>query len=125
MNMRWLYYQVHGRKPARATTPRRQHSGPARSWKYKAWIRTLGCCCCGRVEGIEAAHTGKDGGAAIKASDYSCIPACSDCHQFAPDSYHRDRRRFEQRVFDRLGMTIPELVKMLNQEWKSGKEEAA
>ncbi len=126
MSSKWLYFEVHGRKPARQSRKSaRRDTGPARSWKYRAWIRTLGCCCCGTTEEIEAAHTGSDGGTRQKASDYSCIPACSDCHQFSPDSYHRDRQRFERRIFLRLGMTIPELVRMLNREWRAGKAEAA
>lgn len=126
MNPRWLFYQVHGRKPARQSRrATRRVTGPARSWKYRAWIRTLGCCCCGRTEEIEAAHTGTDGGTAQKSSDFSCIPLCSDCHTQAPHSHHRDRAECERRIFVRTGLTIAELVRMLNQEWASGKLEAA
>jgi hypothetical protein len=32
--------------------------------------------------------TGGDGGMAMKASDYSCIPLCPACHKFGPESYH-------------------------------------
>src|SRR3954463_12723064 len=126
MNIRWLYFQVHGRIPARATTRRRQRTtGPARSSKYRAWIRTLGCCCCGTVVGVEAAHTGSDGGAAQKSSDYSCIPLCTDCHTQAAHAHHRGRDECERRIVERIGMTIAEVVRMLNQEWRGGRAEAA
>jgi hypothetical protein len=126
VNTRWLYYQVHGRKPARSPQrAARQYSGPARNSKYKAWVRTLGCACCGSSYRVEAAHTGSDGGAKQKASDYSCIPLCWDCHQGAADSYHRDREAFAARLFARVRRTVEQLVKELNREWKLGKEQAA
>jgi hypothetical protein len=71
---------------------------PARNHKYRAWIRTLPCACCGLEPAGEAAHTGSDGGMRQKASDYSCIPLCSDCHRFAAHAYHRiGRAAFETR----------------------------
>lgn len=111
-----LFYAVHGRKPPRRA-PRAARRGPARSSKYKAWIRTLACAACGTTKEIEAAHTGSDGGTAQKASDYSCIPLCADCHQFAADSYHRDRACCERRIVARSDMTIIDLVKDLNGTW--------
>ena len=63
-----------------------------------AWIRTLPCIACG-VEGrSEAAHTGTDGGMSMKASDYSCVPLCSDCHTQAPGAYHRVGKRVFERA---------------------------
>lgn len=38
---------------------------------------------------LEAAHTGSDGGMSQKASDYTVIPLCTNCHTQAPDAYHR------------------------------------
>jgi hypothetical protein len=125
MNSRWLYFQVHGRKPARRSPRRSSGRGPTRCSKFKAWIRTMACACCGSIYQVEAAHTGDDGGAAQKASDYSCIPLCADCHTLAARSYHRDREACEERIFARLGLTIAQLVRKLNQEWKLGKEQAA
>jgi hypothetical protein len=126
VNTRSLFFAVHGRRAPRRS-PRRSSAahGPARSWKYRAWIRTLGCCCCGKSEGIEAAHTGTDGGTAQKSSDYSCIPLCTDCHTAAPWSHHRDREECERRIFLRHGLTVVEMVKDLNGEWFRGKAEAA
>jgi hypothetical protein len=124
MTPRWLYREVHGRKPARPTPTAQHQGGPARSSRYRAWVRSLPCAACGTMEGVEAAHTGSDGGAAQKASDYSCIPLCSDCHQFAAGAYHRDRACCEQRIVEFNGVTIIELVESLNRTWK-GKEEAA
>jgi hypothetical protein len=62
---------------------------------------------------------------ALKASDYSCIPLCADCHTQAPHSHHRDREACEARILNRTNMTIAGLVKALNAEWKRGKEQAA
>jgi len=115
--MKWLYYQVHGVKPKRRS-PRRSFRGPARSWKYLAWIRSLECVSCGSSRDVEAAHTGSDGGMRQKSSDYSCIPLCADCHTQAPHSHHRDRAACEQRILERHKLTIAELVKDLNREWK-------
>lgn len=126
MTPRWLYFQVHGRMPARR--PRRSragYKGPARSWKYKAWIRTLPCAACGSTFEVEAAHTGSDGGMRQKASDYSCIPLCSDCHTGAADSYHRDREAFDRRLLAARGVTVVDLVRDLNGEWRLGKGQAA
>jgi hypothetical protein len=125
VNSRWLYMQVHGKMPKRKGPRRSTGRGPARSWKFKAWIRTQACACCGSTHDVEAAHTGSDGGTRQKASDYSCIPLCSDCHTQAPHSHHRDREACEQRILDRHGVTIVELVRTLNSEWKLGKEQAA
>jgi hypothetical protein len=88
--------------------------GPARDEDYKDWIRTLPCCACG-VEGrSEAAHTGTDGGMSMKASDYSCVPLCPDCHTQASGAYHRiGRRRFELSH----GICFPALVARLQEEW--------
>ncbi len=34
----------------------------------------------------------------MKASDYSCVPLCADCHTQAPDAYHRvGKRAFERK----------------------------
>jgi len=33
----------------------------------------------------------------MKASDYSCVPLCSDCHTRGPLAYHRiGKREFER-----------------------------
>jgi len=117
--------QVHGEKPKRRSPRRTASRGPARSWKFKAWIREQACACCGSTYDVEAAHTGSDGGMKQKASDYSCIPLCGDCHTQAAHSWHRNREACESCIFARLGMTIAELVKVCNQQWKIGREEAA
>ena len=111
----YLAWAVHGRKPPRrASTPTRR--GPPRDEDYKAWIRTLPCCACG-VEGrSEAAHAGSDGGMSQKASDYSCVPLCPDCHTQAPQAYHRvGKRVFEER----RGLSFVRTVARLNLEWQA------
>lgn len=125
MNSRWIYYQVHGTKPPRKPPQRSSGRGPARNWKYKTWIRSLPCVACGGTYDVEAAHTGADGGTSQKASDYSCIPLCSDCHTQAPDSHHRDRQACERKIYRRHNTSVAQLVKSLNREWKLGIEESA
>jgi hypothetical protein len=50
----------------------------------------------------------------LKASDYSCIPLCTCCHTFGPESYHvLGRDEFERR--HELG--VAELVRRLNHAW--------
>jgi len=79
-----------------------------------AWIRELTCIACGAVGRSEAAHTGSDGGMSIKASDYSCVPLCSDCHTQAPSAYHHvGKRAFEQRH----SLSFARIVARLNIEW--------
>lgn len=79
-----------------------------------AWIRELTCIACGMEGRSEAAHTGSDGGMSMKASDYSCVPLCSDCHTQAPGAYHRvGRRAFEHRH----GLSFMRIVTQMNFEW--------
>lgn len=116
MSSRYLYVMIHGRKPLRATTTRKawQHRGPARSSKYKAWVRSLPCAVCDTTRDVEAAHAGSDGGTAQKASDYSCIPLCPHCHTVGPDSYHRlGRSEFERRH----GLCCRCIVRDLTRTW--------
>jgi hypothetical protein len=92
----------------------RRRKGPVRDDGYKAWIRTLPCCACG-VEGrSEAAHTGSDGGMSMKASDYSCVPLCADCHTQSPEAYHRIGKRAFEKV---TGLCFAALVTRLQLEW--------
>lgn len=125
MNSRYLYQLVHGEKPPRKPPQRSSGRGPARNWKYRGFIRSLPCAACGSTYDVEAAHTGTDRGMAQKASDYSCIPLCSDCHTQAPDSHHRDRQACEDRIFARHNTSVAQLVKSLNREWRLGIEESA
>lgn len=107
----WLLYAVHGAKAVRR--PRRRRRGPARSYKYKAWIRTLPCLVCG-AQPSEAAHTGSDGGMSMRSSDYSCLPLCSEHHTMAPASYHQiGRARFEA-LHD---IDCRAIVKRLTHDW--------
>ena len=112
---RWLMKEVHGidigRKPPERA---RSAKGPARSWRYRAWIRTLPCAVCGAEYGVEAAHTGADGGLRQKASDYSCVPLCSDHHTAAADSYHRLGREEFARRHD---VDLKSLIRSLHHCW--------
>jgi hypothetical protein len=109
---RWLMQEVHGvdvglqRKPPRSATSSLGQK-PARDWKYRSWIRSLPCVGCGLDPAGEAAHTGSDGGMSQKASDYSCVPLCSDCHTLGPDAYHRiGKAAFEVRRNVRLAVNV-------------------
>ena len=110
----YLAWAIHGRKPQRrARTSTRK--GPPRDEDYKAWIREQPCIACKRQRLSEAAHTGEDGGMSQKASDYSCVPLCSDCHTQAPGAYHRiGKRAFERRH----GLCFARIVAGLNREWQ-------
>lgn len=109
----YLAYAVHGRKPMHeAKTETRK--GPPRDEAYKAWIRTLPCIGCGKEGASEAAHTGDDGGMSMKASDYSCVPLCSDCHTLRPGAYHRSGKPAFERA---RGLCCAAIVARLNREW--------
>lgn len=86
---------------------------PARDKKYLAWIRTLECIVCNRLE-VEAHHTGPHG-MGQKASDYTCIPLCADHHTMGADAYHRiGRKRWEEMT----GRAVAEIVERLNGRWR-------
>ena len=115
----YLAHVVLGRKlrqreriRSRSGPPRQ---GPARDEDYRAWIRTLPCCACLAEGRSEAAHTGADGGMSMKASDYSCVPLCADCHTRAPGAYHRiGKPAFEKSN----GLCFADSVTQLQQEWR-------
>ena len=109
MNSRRLFFLVTGRLPQRR--PRRTWSPrkPARNWKYRAWIRSLPSAVSGEL-GCEACHTGSDGGTAMKASDYSCVPLTHDEHMRL---HGLGRAQFEA-LHD---IDISALVKRLNHDW--------
>ncbi len=116
----FLAHAVLGRKlPQRdriGSRNERLRRGPPRDEEYKAWIRTLACCACGIEGRSEAAHTGDDGGMSMKASDYSCVPLCPNCHTQSPHSYHR----IGKPAFERLhGLCLAEAVKGLEREWRA------
>jgi hypothetical protein len=53
----------------------------------------------------------------MKASDYSCVPLCADCHTHTrgPLAYHR----IGKRMFERSqGIYFPALVTRLVEEWQ-------
>lgn len=113
----WLMYAVHGEvKHPRRSPRRRRGGGVARNWKYRAWIRSLPCLVCG-CERSEAAHTGSDGGMRLKASDYSCVPLCSEHHTLGQYSYHRLGREVFAAQFE-LNLTV--MVRFLNLQFREG-----
>lgn len=102
----------------RRTRPRR---GPARDPRYLAWVRTLACAGCGIEGQSEAAHTGRDGGMRMKASDYSVIPLCRACHRTGAEAYHRvGRREFEEAK----GMSCEKVAGELRSEYRQMQESA-
>lgn len=68
--LRYLRWEIHGKRTPRSR--RRPRRGPARSWRYKGWIRALPSVVSGRL-GCEAAHT-QNNGMRSKGSDFSCVP---------------------------------------------------
>jgi hypothetical protein len=48
-----------------------------------------------------------------KASDYSCVPLCADCHTQAPGAYHCVGKRAFQ---ERHGLSYARMVERLNAE---------
>jgi hypothetical protein len=72
---------------------------------------------CG-IEGCsEAAHVGIDGGMSMKATDYSCVPLCSNCHTLASGAYHRIGKRAFERAH---GLCFAMEVRRLNAKWEAG-----
>lgn len=103
--------QIPRKPPARTMKPQ---SGPARNYKYRMWIRSSPCAICALEPAGEAAHTSPHHGLSQKASDYSTVPLCANCHTLAPYAYHRiGRKEFERRH----GINIDELVERLNHCW--------
>lgn len=116
-NMRTLVRLILGEDLQREKrqTKRRE---PPRNPRYIAWIRTFPCLACGSTCHVEAAHTGSDGGMSQKASDYSCVPLCQDCHTSGASAYHRiGKLAFERRH----GVALADLVKILNRAWRGKK----
>ena len=95
----------HPRPVPRRLIPR----GPARDWRYRAWVRTLPSAVSGRWP-CEAAHTGSDGGMGMKSSDYSCVPLTFEEHR----EYHRIGRRAFERKHQ---ISMASLVRDLNRVW--------
>jgi hypothetical protein len=104
--VRWLRYAVHGQGMPRRS-PRRPRRGPARNWRYRAWIRTLPSVVSGRM-GCEACHT-KNNGMRSKGSCYTCVPLTPEEHR----QYDAGRQVFERRH----GISMPAIVAELNHAW--------
>ena len=51
----------------------------------------------------------------MKASDYSCVPLCSDCHTRGPLAYHRIGKRAFERVHV---LRFASIAGLLCREWK-------
>lgn len=102
---RWLMYAVHGQRAPHAPR-RRPRRGPARNWRYRAWIRTLPSVVSGKM-GCEACHT-RNNGMSSKGSCYSCVPLTPDEHR----EYDRGRKAFEKRH----QVLMARVVKRLNRD---------
>ena len=110
-----LRWRVLGERVHRPPRLRAVYRGPARDDEYKRYIRQQPCCACGSMP-AEAAHTGRDGGMSMKASDYSCVPLCHCCHTAGGKSYHRIGRS----EFERLhGIDFDIVAEVLFTEWSS------
>lgn len=111
ISSRRIWFLVTGEMPPRKSPRRRLNRGPARSWRYRAWIRSLPCAVCGIEKGIEAAHT-QHNGMASKGSDYSCVPLCWEHHR-EYDNGLRSKELFEQDH----DINLAQLVRRLNHDW--------
>ena len=113
LNLQSLVWLVLGRNLE--TKPRRvERRGPSRDSRYRAWIRTLPCAACSSRWLVEAAHTGSDGGTSQKASDYSCVPLCRDCHTGGRTAYHRIGRLEFERLYR---ISFADVVGVLTERW--------
>ena len=112
----WLMFQLFGQRPER--TPRQKvRRGPPRDAEFRRWIRTKPCVACSSSWQVEAAHTGSDGGMSQKASDYSCVPLCRECHTAGFKAYHRVGRT----EFERLhGLDFDTVAEALFTAWRPG-----
>lgn len=118
---RWLAREILGQDIGRKP-PQPERKGPPRDWKYRAWIRSLPCCCCGTTHYVECAHVGTDGGMRQKCSDYDTVPLCAVCHRVGPKAYHW----IGKDAFEKLHrLEFARLVKRLNRAWRMGKRESA
>jgi hypothetical protein len=107
---RYLHLLIWEEKPM----PRRRQSRkslfrttPPRSWKYKAWIRTLPSAVSG-LYGCEACHTGGHG-LSEKSSDFQCVPLLP--------AEHRELGAGVQAFQARYGVDLQALVRRLNSIW--------
>jgi hypothetical protein len=107
--VRELTYSYFSRGPGNRRPPKVRRTSVPRNSRYKAWIRTLPSAVSG-YRGCEAAHTGSDGGAKLKASDYSCIPLTmrehAEYHQIGKQSFER-----------KYGLSCEDVVRRLNEVW--------
>jgi len=56
-----------------------------------------------------------DDGMSMKASDYSRVPLCAECHTRGPLAYHRIGMRAFQNVH---AVTLSSIAARLRREWK-------
>src|ERR1035438_8866768 len=118
LNSRTLVWLVLGRNSERKPR-RKERLGPSRDSCYRAWVRTLPCVACGSRWQSEAAHTGSEGGMSQKASDYSCVPLCRNCHTAGRTAFRRvGKLEFERRY----GLDLALLVKALNIAYKAERD---
>lgn len=105
--IRYLRYSVLGEIKHPRAPRRKPRRGPARSWKYRAWIRTVPSVVSGRP-GCEACHT-KNNGMRSKGSDFTCVPLTRAEHI----EYDADRDAFERKY----GVSMAAVVEELNHAW--------
>jgi hypothetical protein len=98
--------------PGKSHLQHRQRTSPEFPVSRLGPLLTL--CCLWDRTGLPSRPHGSDGGFGQKASDYSCIPLCAECHTDGPDAYHRCvKKEFEER----FGVDCDALVKWLNRIW--------
>lgn len=105
--IRFLRFAVHGETKHPRAPRRKPRRGPYRSWKYRAWIRTVPSVVSGRT-GCEACHT-VNNGMRSKGSDLSCVPMTRAEHR----EYDAGRKAFERKY----GISMTAEVRKLNSIW--------
>ena len=85
---------------------------------HLAFIRTLGCCVCGKEPVIAAhvrmaspEHSKRETGKSEKPSDCWVVPLCPGCHTDGPDAQHRSG---ETEWWNRQGIGVLELCDALH-----------
>jgi len=107
---RWIIQEVTGRDIGRKPVKRAlAYRGPARDYRYRAWIRSLPSAVSGQL-GCEAAHTGGDGGMRQKSSDFSCVPLTRSEHA---ELHGIGKQDFEAKY----GIEFKEVVRRLSDAW--------
>jgi hypothetical protein len=114
---KWLAQEILGKEIPRKPPAKARRTNSIRNEDYKSWIRQQPSVISGHY-GCEAAHTGEDGGMAMKASDTTCIPLTPEEHR----EYHRIGKHSFARKYK---LDYPAICARLLREYRGAREGAA